>query len=52
MGGMIHKKENVGIQVAVSSCHKTTVVKRVRNKKRQLGASSTAFFKSPIVVSC
>jgi len=48
--GIIRKKQNVGIQVAVNFCHKTTVVKRARYKKRQLGVAYSAFIKSPILV--
>ena len=41
---LILKKQNVGIQVAVNSCHKTPVVKRAIYKKRQLDAVYSAFF--------
>jgi hypothetical protein len=48
--GIKQKEHNVGTHFAVNYCHKTTVVKRVRYKKRQLGAPYSAFVKSPIVV--
>jgi hypothetical protein len=49
--GLILKKQNVGIQAAVNSCHKTPVVKRAIYKKRQIGSFYSAFFKSRILVS-
>jgi hypothetical protein len=49
--GVLRKKQNVGVQVAVNSFHKTTVVKRAKYKKRQLGAAYSVLIKSPILAS-